>query len=47
MEYMIRLAQCHESFRVPELQAVATLIGVDLEILSYDEYVCAYLLDVS
>ncbi|KAJ5324512.1 tRNA (guanine(10)-N2)-methyltransferase [Penicillium atrosanguineum] len=38
MEYMVRLAQCHETFRVPELQAVATLVGVDLEIVSYDEY---------
>jgi tRNA G10 N-methylase Trm11 len=46
MQYMIRLAQCHESFRVPELQAVATAIGVDLEIVSYDDYVCAFLLVV-
>ncbi|KAJ5665969.1 uncharacterized protein N7477_008417 [Penicillium maclennaniae] len=38
MEYMIRLAQCHETFRVAELQAVATVVGVDLEIVSYDEY---------
>lgn len=39
MEYVIRLAQRHETFRVPELQAVATLIGVDLEILSYSDFV--------
>jgi tRNA G10 N-methylase Trm11 len=40
MEYMIRLAQCHETFRVPELQAVATLAGIDLEVVSYDPWVC-------
>lgn len=43
MEYMIRLAQCHETFRVPELQSVATVVGVDLEIVSYDEFVCDHL----
>ena len=40
MEYLVRLAQCHESFRQPELEAVATLIGVDIEIISYDDNVC-------
>lgn len=39
MEYLIRFAQCHESFRVPELQAVATLVNVDLEIVSYSDFV--------
>ncbi|KAJ5679431.1 tRNA (guanine(10)-N2)-methyltransferase [Penicillium macrosclerotiorum] len=38
MEYLVRLAQCHETFRVPELQAVAQLLGIDLEIVSYHEY---------
>ncbi|KAJ5280990.1 S-adenosyl-L-methionine-dependent methyltransferase [Penicillium angulare] len=38
MEYLIRLAQWHQSFRVPELQAVATLVGVDLEIIFYDDH---------
>jgi tRNA G10 N-methylase Trm11 len=27
----------HESFRVAELQALATLVGVKLEVLKYDE----------
>lgn len=40
MEYVIRMAQSHESFRVPELQAVATLLGVELQIISYSEFVC-------
>ncbi|KAJ6129702.1 tRNA (guanine(10)-N2)-methyltransferase [Penicillium capsulatum] len=35
MEYLVRLAQVHETFRKPELEAVATLTGVDLEILFY------------
>lgn len=47
MEYVIRLAQCHETFRVPELQAVATVVGVDLEIVSYDEFVCNHLRSAS
>ncbi|KAJ5570159.1 RNA methylase family protein [Penicillium hispanicum] len=38
MEYLIRLPQLHESFRQPELEAVATLVGTDLEIVSYDYY---------
>lgn len=39
MDYLVRFAQIHETFRRPELQACATLAGADLEILSYDEYV--------
>ncbi|KAJ5632614.1 tRNA (guanine(10)-N2)-methyltransferase [Penicillium lividum] len=37
MEYVIRLAQWHETFRVSELQAVATAIGADIEIISYED----------
>lgn len=40
MEYLIRFAQVHETFRLPELQAVATLAGVDYEIIRYGKYVC-------
>jgi hypothetical protein len=36
MEYLIRSAQQHESFRRPELEALAALSGVDLKILEYD-----------
>lgn len=39
MEYLIRFAQCHESFRVPEIQAVATLVNVDLRVVSYSDFV--------
>ncbi|KAJ5892513.1 tRNA (guanine(10)-N2)-methyltransferase [Penicillium tannophilum] len=37
MEFLIRLAQWHESFRVAELKAVATVIGADIEIISYED----------
>ncbi|PWY80618.1 RNA methylase family protein [Aspergillus heteromorphus CBS 117.55] len=37
MEYLIRFAQVHESFRQPEIQALADLAGVDLEFLYYDK----------
>jgi tRNA G10 N-methylase Trm11 len=40
MEYLVRLAQCHETFRQPELQAVATLLGIEMEIMAYNEFVC-------
>ena len=39
-EYLIRLAQEHDSFRQPELQALATLAGIDLEFIFYDQNVC-------
>ena len=37
MEYLIRFAQVHETFRRPELEAIAELAGVDLEILEYTD----------
>jgi hypothetical protein len=43
MEYLIRFAQVHESFRRPEIQALAALAGIDLEIISYNEFVGASL----
>lgn len=42
MEYLVRLAQCHETFRCPELQAVATLVGIEMEIIAYNEFVCIF-----
>lgn len=39
MDYLVRFAQLHETFRRPELQACATLAGVDIEIITYNEYV--------
>jgi tRNA G10 N-methylase Trm11 len=34
-EYLVRLAQSYESFRKPELEALARLENIDLEFLSY------------
>lgn len=36
MEYMIRFLQVHETFRLAEIQALATLEGINLEIVSYN-----------
>lgn len=41
MEYLIRFAQAHETFRRPEIQALATLAGINVEFLFYDQYVCS------
>lgn len=35
MEYLIRFAQFHENFRLPELQSLAALEGIDLEVVQY------------
>jgi len=43
MEYLIRLAQMHETFRKPELEALAALHDVDLEILEYSDQVRRHL----
>lgn len=42
MEYLVRLAQCHETFRCPELLAVATLLGIVMEIIAYNEFVSIF-----
>jgi tRNA (guanine10-N2)-methyltransferase len=36
MEYLIRFAQKYESFRRPELEALAELSGVTYQIVEYD-----------
>jgi tRNA (guanine10-N2)-methyltransferase len=36
-EYLIRLAQVHESFRKAELQALAEIARTQIEFVSYDE----------
>ncbi|KAJ5254567.1 hypothetical protein N7505_011776 [Penicillium chrysogenum] len=38
MDYLVRFAQLHETFRRPELQACATLAGVDIEIITYNQF---------
>ncbi|KAG5294892.1 RNA methylase [Histoplasma ohiense] len=37
MEYLIRFAQVHESFRKPEIESLAALVGTNVEFLSYTE----------
>lgn len=43
MEFLIRFSQVHESFRQPEIEALAHLFGFELEWLYYSEYVGCYL----
>jgi len=40
MEYLIRFSQWHETFRLPELHALAMIEGVDLKVVSYNLEVC-------
>jgi len=40
MEFLIRFAQAHESFRQPEIEALASLAGFEVEFLYYDKFVC-------
>ena len=35
MEYLIRLVQIHETFRVPEIKSLAVLTGIDIDIIHY------------
>ncbi|KAK4183116.1 S-adenosyl-L-methionine-dependent methyltransferase [Podospora australis] len=35
LDYLIRFSQSHETFRLPEIQALAVIEGVDLEVVSY------------
>ncbi|KAK0643335.1 S-adenosyl-L-methionine-dependent methyltransferase [Cercophora newfieldiana] len=35
MDYLIRFSQSHETFRLPEIQALAVIEGVDLKVASY------------
>ncbi|OTA84871.1 hypothetical protein M434DRAFT_400295 [Hypoxylon sp. CO27-5] len=37
MEYLIRFSQSHETFRLAEIQALAIVEGVNLEVISYSE----------
>lgn len=40
MEYMIRFIQVHETFRLPELEALGELENVQFEIVKYELDVC-------
>lgn len=35
MEYLVRFSQSHETFRLPELEALAIVEGIDLKVISY------------
>lgn len=37
MDFLIKFAQAHETFRLPEIKALAIVEGVDMEIVTYDE----------
>ncbi len=41
MDFLIRFVQIHESFRKPEIEALATLSEVNVEFLFYNECVCS------
>ena len=42
MDYLIRFVQFHPSFRIAELEALAKLHEIELEVLEYSEYVRFY-----
>lgn len=42
MEYLIRLAQVHETFRWPELQSLAIVEGISLDLVEYSTEVRKY-----
>lgn len=44
MDYLIRFVQMHETFRRPEIQALAILAGVNVEFLVYSEYVRSFII---
>ncbi len=39
MEFLIRLVQTHEDFRLAELEALAAIAGVHVEMVSYSKTV--------
>ena len=39
MEYLIRFVQVHETFRKPEIEALALLAGITVEWVDYNESV--------
>ena len=40
LDYLVRFVQVHETFRQPELEALAFLANINLEFLFYSESVC-------
>ncbi len=35
MDYLVRFSQSHETFRLPELESLAIIEGVDMKVISY------------
>jgi hypothetical protein len=35
MDFLIRFSQSHETFRLPEIQALALIEGIDMKAISY------------
>ena len=40
MDFLIRFVQTHETFRKPEVEALAVLANVNVEFIFYSEIVC-------
>lgn len=40
MDFLIRFVQIHETFRKPEIEALAVLADVNVEFIFYSESVC-------
>ena len=38
-EFLVRFAQSHESFRLPELKALAAVEGIEMQVVDYSKYV--------
>lgn len=37
MEFLIKFAQAHETFRVPEIEALALVEGLEMKIVDYSQ----------
>lgn len=46
MDFLIKFAQAHETFRVPEIEALALVEGLDMEIVDYSQDVCSPMNDI-
>lgn len=42
MDYLIRFSQSHETFRLPEMQALALIEGIDMKVIAYSLEVSRY-----
>lgn len=39
MDFIIKFAQAHETFRIPEIEALAVIENIPLKVIRYDEAV--------